>query len=199
MRGRTCSLLAPSIFVYQIEALNVGTCPPYKLGDSKAITRTARVLRALHPPSTKRVLRQQKRHPNLKMVTSQPLLESFALTTHPLSSHLEKLKHKHAPEHNEIRVPPSSDGMQALQVSEDKALGAIRSFPAGSAAGPDGIRPQHLLELVQSREAGPRLLTSVTAFANLLLAGNCHSDYQHILFGGKLLALDKSQGASVHS
>ena len=51
------------------------------------------------------------------------------------------------------------------------------SFPAGSAAGTDGIRPQRLLELVQSREAGPQLLTSVTAFANLLLADKCHSDY----------------------
>ena len=84
--------------------------------------------------------------------------------------------------------------MQALQVSEDKVLGAIRSFPAGSSAGPDAIRPQHLLELVQSRKAGPRLLTSVTAFANLLLAGNCHNDYQHNQFGGKLLALDKKSG-----
>ena len=84
--------------------------------------------------------------------------------------------------------------MQASHVSEDKVLGAIRSFPAGFAAGPDGIRPEHLLELVQSHEAGPRLLTSVTAFANLLLAGNCRSDYQHILFGEKLLALDTKSG-----
>ena len=63
--------------------------------------------------------------------------------------------------------------MQALQISEGKVLGANRSFPAGSAAGPDGIQPQHLLELVQSRKAGPRLFTYVTAFVNLLLAGKC--------------------------
>ena len=62
--------------------------------------------------------------------------------------------------------------MQALQVSEDNVLGASRSFPAGSAAGPDGIRSQHLLELVQSCEVGSRLLNSVTAFVNLLLASN---------------------------
>ena len=55
----------------------------------KGGSETARVLRALHPPSAKRVSRQQKRHqyhPNLKMATSQPLLESCTLTTHTLSS-----------------------------------------------------------------------------------------------------------------
>ena len=52
--------------------------------------------------------------------------------------------------------------MLALQVSEDKLLDAIRSFPIGFAAGPDGIQP-HLLELVQSHEAGPRLRSSVIA------------------------------------
>ena len=84
--------------------------------------------------------------------------------------------------------------MSALQVSADTVLGAIRSFPAVSAGGSEWIRTQQLLELVQSREADPRLLTSVTAFANILLTGNYHRDYQHILFGGKLLALDKKSG-----
>ena len=86
-----------------------------------------------------------------------------------------------------------------MQASEDKVVGAIRSSRDCSAAGPDGIRPHHRLELVQSREAGPRLLTSVTAFANVRLAGNCHSDYQHILFGAKLFALYKKSAASVPS
>ena len=64
-------------------------------------------------------------------------------------------------------------------------------FSACFVPGPDGIRPQHLLELVQSQEAGPGLFTAVTTFVNSLLDGNCHDDYQHILFGGKLIALDK--------
>ena len=89
------------------------------------------------------------------------------------------------------RIPPTPDNMRALQVSEDTVLKAIRSFSAGSAPGADGIRPQHLLELVQSREAGLGLLTAVTTFVNSLLDGKCHDDYQHILFGEKLIALDK--------
>ena len=105
----------------------------------------------------KRVPMQQKRqqcHANFKMATSQPLLESNALMIHRLSSlptTLEKLKHKHPPEHNEIHVPPSRDGIPVRQDPEDKVLGAIKSFPAGSVAGPDGIRPHHLLGLVQSQ------------------------------------------------
>ena len=68
-----------------------------------------------------------------------------------------------------------------MQVSEDTVLTAVRSFPAGSAPGPDGIRPQHLFEL----KAGTGLLTAVSTFVNSLLDGKCHDDYQHILFGGK--------------
>ena len=114
-----------------------------------------------------------------------------------LSTTLEKIKHKHPSKHNEIRVPPSRVDRPARHVPEDKVLGAIRSFPAVYVASPDGIRPQHLLGVVQSREAGPRLLISVTAFANLHLIGNCHSDYQHIPFDEKLLQLDKKSGAFV--
>ena len=91
-------------------------------------------------------------------------------------------------------IPSTPDNMPALQVSEDTVLKAIRSFPAGSAPGSDGIRPQHLLERVQSQEVGPGLLTAVTAFVNSLLDSKCHDDYQHILFRGKLIALDKKFG-----
>ena len=102
------------------------------------------------------------------------------------------LQDKHPLEHMGAHIPPTPDNMPALQVSEDTVLKAIRSFPAGSAPGPDGIRLQHLLELVQSQEAGS-VLTAVTTFVNSLLDGKCHDDYQRILFGGKLIALDKRQ------
>ena len=47
---------------------------------------------------------------------------------------------------------------------------------------------------MQSHEAGPGLLAAVTTFVNSLINGKCHDDYQHILFGGKLIALDKKSG-----
>ena len=83
--------------------------------------------------------------------------------------------------------------MPALPVSEDIVLKGIRSFPVGSAPGPNGIRPQHLLELVQSQEADPGLLTAVTAYVNSLRDCKCHEDYQNILLE-KFIAFDKKPG-----
>jgi len=73
-------------------------------------------------------------------------------------------------------------------------MSSIRSFPAGSSGGPDGVRPQHILDLVNCRESGPALLTSLTAFVNVLLEGRCSPEVSPILFGGLLMALEKKSG-----
>ena len=44
---------------------------------------------------------------------------------------------------------------------------AVLSFPAGSAGGLDGLRPQHIRDLLMCREAGPEFLSVLTAFVNL--------------------------------
>jgi len=49
---------------------------------------------------------------------------------------------------------PDPQPTVAVQVTEADVLRAVRSFPAGSAGGPDGFRPQHILEMVNCREAG---------------------------------------------
>lgn len=61
-------------------------------------------------------------------------------------------------------------------MTEAEIVKAVKSFPAGSAGGPDGIRPQHIADLVHCREAGSQLLSAITAFTNTLLAGKCHED-----------------------
>lgn len=71
---------------------------------------------------------------------------------------------------------------------------AIHSFPPGSAGGPDGLRPQHLLELVSCDEVGPALIAALTDFTNLLLRGACPPEVRPILFGGALIALSKASG-----
>ena len=68
---------------------------------------------------------------------------------------LASLHDKHA--HSGVaynHLPPDNVIYKALQVDEDDILRAIRSFPAGSSGGPDGLRPQHILELVTCWEAG---------------------------------------------
>ena len=49
---------------------------------------------------------------------------------------------------------PTDPSINALQVSEADVIRSIRSFPPGSAGGPDGIRPKHLIDLINCRETG---------------------------------------------
>ena len=42
-------------------------------------------------------------------------------------------------------------------MDEDDVRNAVLLFPAGSAGGPDGLRPQHLRDMVVCKEAGPEL------------------------------------------
>lgn len=71
---------------------------------------------------------------------------------------------------------------------------AVLSFPAGSSGGPDGLRPQHLKELVLCRESGSDFLGDLTAFVNMVLAGSCPKEIAPYFFGGRLLALSKKSG-----
>ena len=79
-------------------------------------------------------------------------------------------------------------------MTETEVLQAVRSFLAESAGGPDGVRPQHVLEMVNCVEAGPELVSALTAFTNCLLHGEVHPDVSLVLFGGNLIALEKKPG-----
>ena len=82
-----------------------------------------------------------------------------------------------------------------LQVSEQEVKHAVKSFPPGSASGPDGLRPQHIVDLVSSGDNGPPLLTVITAFVNMLLKDQCATKVISFLFGVHLTALAKKSGA----
>lgn len=60
-----------------------------------------------------------------------------------------------------------------IKVSVEEVYRAIRSFPCGSAGGPDGLRPQHLKDMTSTSAegGGPLLLEALTAFINLVLEG----------------------------
>jgi hypothetical protein len=105
-----------------------------------------------------------------------------------------KLQERHPKPPSDRGPAPDPTNVTAFQVTEREVMMAIRTFPAGSAGGPDGIRPQHVLDLVTCRETGPALLTSITAFVNSLLDGKCSPAAAPILFGGQLMALEKKSG-----
>ena len=96
------------------------------------------------------------------------------------------------PKHNAMPPPPE---VAPYQATEKEIWDSIRSFPSsGSAGGPDGLRPQHVLEMVNTAGVGQELVTAVTAMINLMLAGKCPPEVRATLFGGSLFALRKPAG-----
>ncbi len=71
---------------------------------------------------------------------------------------------------------------------------AINSFPLESSGGPDGLRPQHLSDMLNCNDSGPAILSVTTVFINMLLRGQCPSQVIPILFGANLTALSKKSG-----
>lgn len=73
---------------------------------------------------------------------------------------------------------------------------SIYSFPNGSSSGIDGIRPQHLKDLVakSNGDAGIKLLQSITNLENLMLSGKVLSEICPIIYGATLCALSKKGG-----
>jgi hypothetical protein len=90
--------------------------------------------------------------------------------------------------------PPACDNFQPIKVSEVQQ--AIRSFPADSAGGLDGLKATHLLDLtINSDEpAAKGLLESICKLCNLMLQGRVPTEICPILYGGKLISIKKKCG-----
>lgn len=107
---------------------------------------------------------------------------------------LQALHERHpaaAPDRHQVQDPSV---FSVARFSEADVVAAIRSFPAGSTGGPDGLRPQHLRDLISNRETGAPLLSSLTTLVNCLFEGKCPPTVCPIFFGGRLIALQKKSG-----
>ena len=87
--------------------------------------------------------------------------------------------------------PPSTE---AYQTTEATVLDQIRHFPLGSSGGPDGLKPQHVLEMITTKDTGPELLSAITDLVYIPLAGKCPTKIPSVLFGGTLFALRTKAG-----
>jgi Reverse transcriptase (RNA-dependent DNA polymerase) len=114
----------------------------------------------------------------------------------PTEDNLRILQQKHPPDMHPENLAglPSPTTTNALQVTEANVLEAIRTFPAGSAGGPDGFKPGHITDLLKHRESALALTKALTDFTNLLLRGGCPLELRPTLFGGNLIALNKNSG-----
>ena len=77
------------------------------------------------------------------------------------------------------RRPSPSTIVPPLQVLPDIVRKAIQSFPNSSAAGPDGLRPQHLKDLVVGATDDNPLLVAIVDLVNLLLEGKTPLPRRH--------------------
>ena len=122
------------------------------------------------------------------------LLNSDDTPALPSPENWARLQEKHPPASPTDKPFADPHQFTPLAVDEAAVRKAAMSFPAGSSGGPDGLRPQHLKELIQCRESGPDFLTALTGFVNLVLSGHCPADVAPIFFGGRLIALNKKSG-----
>ena len=107
------------------------------------------------------------------------------------------LKSKHPAPRPDTKIPMPPDAPNIpLPIAEEKVTKAVRSFPNGSAGGPDGLRPQHLKDLISvSAERGGRdLLSALTNFTNIVLSGETPQPVRSTFFGATLIALQKKGG-----
>jgi len=90
-----------------------------------------------------------------KMVTSKQRSAFFCSEDKPIPINLdslEELRSKHLRQPPDRPITPMETPLTPFQNSEEEVRMHIRSFPAGSSSGPDGLRPQQLLDLTNCKE-----------------------------------------------
>ena len=65
---------------------------------------------------------------------------------------------------------------------------AVKSFPAGSAPGPSGLRPSHLVEALTcgAGDVEQKLLNVLTRFGNYFVSGEIPSEAASVLLAASL-------------
>ena len=102
-------------------------------------------------------------------------------------------KHSYSAPDRRVSCGPYSARFDAIQTSNKDIVDAVRSFPAGSAGGPDGITPQHLKDLLAAA-TDDQLLNHLVQLVNLLLHGGLSQQINEIIYGANLIALQKKDG-----
>ena len=108
----------------------------------------------LGPPSAMvaQAIRSKLEDGNLRAAIR--LLSSDDTPALPSVDNLARLQEKH-PQASPLDASFIDQSQSTpLSVVESDARKAVMSFQAGSSGGPDGLRPQHLKDLIQCRESG---------------------------------------------
>ena len=106
----------------------------------------------------------------------------------------EALKAKHPPSHPQTALLPVDDNLQISIVTVEEIIQANHSFPKSSAGGPDGLRPQHLKDMMSVDISCLDLLPNLASFVQLVLEGKTPQSIQPFFFGANLTAIQKKGG-----
>jgi hypothetical protein len=109
---------------------------------------------------------------------------------------LKKLRDKHSPAHSASTYPQPQATQEVLQVTPSIVKKSIFPFPSGSAAGPDGLHPQYLKDLITfpANDSTNCLLEALTIFVKLVMSGGTPMWARPFFFGANLIGLNKSDG-----
>lgn len=110
---------------------------------------------------------------------------------------LISLRSKHPSPSRYLDFPPEPNlDSPFLTVSVADVQEALSSFHNGSAAGLDGLRPEHIKELTAASagDSGQKLLESLTKLCNFLLKGLLNREVCPYLYGASLCAFLKKDG-----
>lgn len=90
-------------------------------------------------------------------------------------------------------VPSDAVTVDPITVDSRAVLGAIKSFPKGTSCGRDGLRAQHLVDVMSGAATAvvDNLLASITGVVNLWLAGKCPNSLVEFISSASLTPLLK--------
>ena len=123
----------------------------------------------------------------IRLAASDDTLAPFSPTT------FEALKLEHLPRFNSVPITQNSESpseAHSLVLDVPMIFAAVKSFPNGSAGGVDGLRSQHLKEML-SPSCGFRstlLLSELTRFSNICLEGRIPVIVRPVFAGASLCA-----------
>eukprot|EP00731_Ephydatia_muelleri_P026672 Em0018g772a len=90
-------------------------------------------------------------------------------------------------------VVPVVQSTETITLQPDfNILSVLQSFPKDTAAGPSGLRVQHLLDVANIPLPTP-ICSSLRSVINMLAAGKAPSSVSRFLAGGSLIALNKNK------
>nr|GEZ34997.1 hypothetical protein [Tanacetum cinerariifolium] len=124
--------------------------------------------------------------------------DRLADLTHSFSGVKKSDKHDEANVIQCKRKLGDGDFTAAIMVltSSDLVLNMIRSFPKGTSCGQDGLKAQHLMDILGGAASvvADDLLGSITSVVNLFLSGKCPSKLREYIVSALLTPLVKPGG-----